>query len=191
MGFINDVRYLLNLLPSQRQSFFFSATLSGEIKALISTFTSDAVTINVKAGETSENVHQDVVRYSGKPQRLEQLHDLLIAGPAKKTLIFGETKYGVERLARELKSRGFKAEALHGGKSQGQRKRALDSFRNNGVNVLVATDVAARGIDVIDITHVINFDVPHTYDDYIHRIGRAGRAGRTGHALTFVENTAR
>ncbi len=190
MGFINDVRYLLDLLPSQRQSFFFSATLSAEVNALINTFTNDAVTVNVKAGETSENVHQDVVRYSGKPERLEQLHELLITGPAKKTLIFGETKYGVERLAKELKARGFKAEALHGGKSQGQRKRAMDSFRNNGVNVLVATDVAARGIDVVDITHVINFDVPHTYDDYIHRIGRAGRAGRTGHALTFVENIA-
>lgn len=189
MGFINDVRYLLNLLPNQRQSFFFSATLGGEVNTLIQTFTNDAVTINVKAGETSENVHQDVVRYNGKPERIEQLHELLITGPAKKVLIFGETKHGVERLARELKARGFKAEALHGGKSQGQRKRALDSFRNNGVNVLVATDVAARGIDVIDITHVINFDVPHTYDDYIHRIGRAGRAGRTGHALTFVETT--
>jgi ATP-dependent RNA helicase DeaD/ATP-dependent RNA helicase RhlE len=189
MGFINDVRYMLNLLPAQRQSFFFSATLSGEVKALINTFTQDAITVDAKVGTTSENVHQDVVRYSGKTERLEQLHDVLIAGPAKKTLIFGETKYGVERLARELKARGFKAEALHGGKSQGQRKRALDSFRNNGVNVLVATDVAARGIDVIDITHVINFDVPHTYNDYIHRIGRAGRAGRIGQALTFVENT--
>lgn len=189
MGFVNDVRYILDLLPQQRQSFFFSATLSNEINNLINTFTREAVTVNVKAGETSQNVNQDVVHYSGKPEKLEQLHDLLISRAAMKTLIFGETKYGVERLARELKARGFKAEALHGGKSQGARKRALDSFRNNGVNVLVATDVAARGIDVIDITHVINFDVPHTYDDYIHRIGRAGRAGRTGQALTFVEKT--
>ena len=189
MGFINDVRYILDRLPAQRQSFFFSATLSPEINTLIDTFTSEAVRINVKAGETSGNVNQNVVRYNGKPQKMDLLHDLLITDLPKKTLIFGETKYGVERLARELKARGFKAEALHGGKTQGARKRALDSFRNNSIDVLVATDVAARGIDVIDITHVVNFDVPHTYDDYIHRIGRTGRAGRTGQALTFVEQT--
>jgi ATP-dependent RNA helicase DeaD/ATP-dependent RNA helicase RhlE len=187
MGFINDVRYILDRLPDQRQSFFFSATMSPEINALIDTFTREAVRVNVKSGETSGNVNQDVVRYNGKPQKIDRLHDLLITGGSKKTLIFGETKYGVERLARELKARGFKAEALHGGKTQGARKRALDSFRNNSIDVLVATDVAARGIDVIDITHVVNFDIPHTYDDYIHRIGRTGRAGRTGQALTFVE----
>src|SRR3989344_3439212 len=158
MGFINDMRYLLSLLPPQRQSFFFSATLSAEVNTLINSFTREAVTVNVKASETSENVHKDVVGYNGKPERLERLHDLLITGPIKKVLIFGETKYGVERLSRELKGRGFKAEALHGGKSQGQRKRALDRFKDGYVNVLVATDVAARGIDVKDISHVINYD---------------------------------
>jgi superfamily II DNA/RNA helicase len=187
MGFINDVRFLLNKLSPNRQSFFFSATLSPEVNSLIQTFTKDPVTINVKIGETSNNVHQDVVNYSGKIQRLDKLHDILIREAVAKVLIFGETKYGVERLAKELEVRGFKASALHGGKSQGQRQRALDSFRDNRINILVATDVAARGIDVIDITHVINFDVPKTYDDYTHRIGRAGRAGKIGHALTFVE----
>ena len=103
-----------------------------------------------------------------------------------KVLIFDETKYGVERLGNELIDRGFKADALHGGKTQGQRQRALKRFRNNDVTILVATDVAARGIDVADITHVINYATPNSYDDYIHRIGRAGRAGRTGTALTFV-----
>lgn len=188
MGFINDVRFLLDKLPAQRQSFFFSATLSPQISTLIGTFTHDPITINVKAGDTSDNVHQAVINYSGKIQRLDKLHDVLIGEDVKKTLVFGETKYGVERLARELQGRGFKVEALHGGKSQGARQRALDNFRDNRINVLVATDVAARGIDVIDITHVINFDVPKTYDDYSHRIGRAGRAGRIGHALTFVES---
>ena len=190
MGFINDVRFLLNKLSPQRQSFFFSATLGPEVTSLIQSFTRDPVTINVKVSETSNNVHQDIVNYSGKIQRLDKLHDILIREAVDKVLIFGETKYGVERLAKELDTRGFKVAALHVGKSQGQRQRALDSFRDNRIKVLVATDVAARGIDVIDITHVINFDVPKTYDDYTHRIGRAGRAGRTGHALTFVEGAS-
>lgn len=187
MGFINDVRYILAKLPVNHQSFFFSATLSPEVSGLIDTFVHDPVVVNVKVGETSLNVHQGVVRYSGKVQKLNLLHDTLISQGVDKTLVFGRTKYGVERLAKELKARGFKAESLHGGKSQSQRQRALDGFRQNRVNILVATDVAARGIDVKDITHVINFDLPQTYDDYVHRIGRAGRAGRPGHALTFVE----
>ncbi len=187
MGFINDVRFLLSQLPQNRQSFFFSATLSPEVNNLIQTFTNNPVTIDVKIGETSDNVHQDVIRYTGKTERLDKMHDVLISDAAAKVLIFGETKYGVERLSKELEARGFNAAALHGGKSQGQRQRALDSFRENRINILVATDVAARGIDVIDITHVINFDVPKTYDDYTHRIGRAGRAGKIGHAITFVE----
>ncbi|MDO8591937.1 MAG: DEAD/DEAH box helicase [bacterium] len=187
MGFINDVRFLLDLLPAERQSFFFSATLSPEINTLIDGFARDPVTVNVKAGETSDNVHQDVIAYENKTQRLDLLHDILLRSDVKKTLIFCEMKYGAERLAKELVARGFNADALHGGKSQGRRKRAMDSFRDSSINILVATDVAARGIDVVDITHVINFDEPHTYTDYIHRIGRAGRAGRIGHALTFVE----
>lgn len=187
MGFINDIRFLLDRLPEIRQSYFFSATLSPEISRLIATFANEPTTINVKVGETADNVHQDIVAYSGKPERLDRLHDVLISENVHKTLIFGDTKYGVERLAKELVARGFKADSLHGGKNQGQRQRAMDGFRDNGTNILVATDVAARGIDVVDITHVINFDIPKTYDDYIHRIGRAGRAGRTGHALTFVD----
>ena len=187
MGFINDVRFLLDLLPDGRQSFFFTATLGPEVSTLIQTFAKDPVTVNVKAGETSDNVHQDVIAYENKPQRLDLLHDVLLRSDVKKTLIFCEMKYGTERLAKELVARGFSADALHGGKSQGRRGRALDSFRDSSVNILVATDVAARGIDVIDITHVINFDEPHSYNDYIHRIGRAGRAGKIGHALTFVE----
>jgi len=189
MGFLPDMRYLLDLLPDARQSFFFSATLSPEVNRLISSFTNDPVTVNVRLGETSDNVHQAVVKYAGKPERLDRLYDVLIAEGMSKALIFGDTKHGVERLARELVARGFSADALHGGKNQGQRQRALDGFRENRTNILVATDVAARGIDVVDISHVINFDVPKTYDDYIHRIGRAGRAGRTGHALTFVGST--
>ena len=104
----------------------------------------------------------------------------------RKLIIFSETQRSVEKLSKTLIERGFKADAIHGGKTQGQRQRALNRFKANEIKVLVATDVAARGIDVVDITHVINFSQPQSYEDYIHRIGRAGRAGRIGHALTFV-----
>ncbi len=187
MGFINDVRQILSNLPAVHQAFFFSATMSPEIRGLIETFAADPEVINVKQGETAQNVHQDVVYFSGKSQKMDLLHDLLISEGVTKALVFGKTKYGAERLGKELTARGFKADALHGGKSQGQRKRALDAFRASRINVLVATDVAARGIDIRDISHVINFDQPQTYDDYVHRVGRAGRAGQPGHALTFVE----
>ncbi|MBX4188959.1 DEAD/DEAH box helicase [Candidatus Saccharibacteria bacterium] len=187
MGFINDVRDILSNLPTEHQAFFFSATMSPEIRRLIETFASDPEVINVKQGETSQNVNQDVVYFSGKDNKMDVLHDLLISEDVTKALIFGKTKYGVERLGKMLKTRGFKVDSLHGGKSQGQRKRALDAFRDNSITILVATDVAARGIDVKDISHVINFDQPQSYEDYVHRIGRAGRAGKAGHALTFVE----
>src|SRR6266404_5382499 len=187
MGFINDVREILSNLPAEHQAFFFSATMSPEIRTLIETFAKNPEVINVKQGETSENVHQDIVTFSGKYEKMDRLHDLLISEEVSKALVFGKTKYGVERLGKELKARGFKVDAIHGGKNQGQRARALDSFRDNQINILVATDVAARGIDVKDISHVINYELPQTYDDYVHRIGRAGRAGQPGQALTFVE----
>ena len=190
MGFINDMRFILAKLPPKHQAFFFSATMSPEIRTLIDTFVTDEPTvIDVKVGETSENVNQDVIRYQGKTEKMDALHDILTKPEVSKALVFGKTKYGVERLSKELKVRGFKADAIHGGRTQGQRDRALTSFRDSQINILVATDVAARGIDVKDITHVINFDPPQTYDDYVHRIGRAGRAGQPGQALTFVENS--
>jgi ATP-dependent RNA helicase RhlE len=161
--------------------------MSPEVQGLIHGFSEDPVIISVKTGETSENVEQAVVSYREKGEKMDKLHDVLLSSEVKKTLIFGETKHGVEKLSKELSLRGFKADALHGGKSQGQRQRALDNFRRSHIDILVATDVAARGIDVADITHVINFDTPNTYEDYVHRIGRAGRAGRTGFAYTFVE----
>lgn len=187
MGFINDVRHILAALPQFHQAFFFSATMSPAINALIETFAEDPVVINVKSGETSQNVHQDVVNFSGTGDKIASLHDILIDPTVTKAIIFGKTKYGVERLGKELTKRGFKAASLHGGKNQGQRNRALESFRSGQMNILVATDVAARGIDVRDISHVINYDTPQTYDDYVHRIGRAGRAEAPGYALTFVE----
>ena len=183
MGFINDIRRIFNQTSSTRQAFFFSATLDAEVGRLIASFAADAVTISVKSTSAS-NINQDVVHYSSVSEKMDKLHDALLT--SQKVIIFDETKRNVEKLGKELIVRGFKVDSIHGGKNQGQRQRALKRFKDNEVNVLVATNVAARGIDVIDVTHVINYSVPQTYDDYIHRIGRAGRAGRTGHALTFV-----
>lgn len=186
MGFIKDIRMILGKLPEKRQSFFFSATLSSTIDGLIRTFTQSPVTVMAKTAETSDNVEQSVVRYNEKTDKMNKLHDLLISEEAQKTLIFCETKYGSDRLSKELVQKGFTSDAMHGNKSQGQRQRALRKFSGGEVEILVATDVAARGIDVNGITHVINYDIPHTYDDYTHRIGRTGRGNNIGHAVTFV-----
>lgn len=187
MGFINDIRFLLNGLNKDRQSLFFSATLDANLRSLIESFMRDPVMISVKSGDTSDNVHQDVIYYSGASEKTNALHDVLNKPEVEKVLIFSETKRNVEKLSNGLQQLGYKAESIHGNKSQSQRQRALNNFRDNRVNILVATDVAARGIDVSDITHVINFDIPNTYDDYTHRVGRAGRGNNTGYALTFVE----
>ncbi|HEU4914715.1 MAG TPA: DEAD/DEAH box helicase [Candidatus Saccharimonadales bacterium] len=186
MGFVNDVRTILGELQQDRQSFFFSATLDGKVADLIRTFSNDPITISVKTGNTSDNVHQDIICYETGRDKIEQLHNLLIKEEVAKVIVFDETQRSVERLNDELIARGFKADAIHGGKTQGQRMRALNRFKKNEITVLVATDVAARGIDVADITHVVNYSQPQSYEDYVHRIGRAGRAGRIGYAYTFV-----
>jgi ATP-dependent RNA helicase RhlE len=187
MGFVNDVTSILNRLAPKRQSFFFSATMDPRVQGLIRTFANDPQTVSVKSGDSSDHVNQDVVRYSGTHDKMDKLHDILIKEEVAKVIVFDETQRNVEKLSRELVERGFSADSIHGGKSQGQRKRALDGFKASNTTILVATDVAARGIDVADITHVINYSQPHSYQDYVHRIGRAGRAGRVGHALTFVQ----
>ncbi len=186
MGFIHDVKRLLGYLPPLRHTLFFSATLSKEIGALISQFLREPVTISVKTAETAESVEQDIVRVAGK-DKLTVLHDLLIQPGYEKVLIFGRTKHGVEKLSKLLVARGFKAASIHGNKTQSHRQKALDLFKKSHVQVLVATDVAARGIDVSGVSHVINYDIPSTYEDYVHRIGRTGRAGKKGKALTFVD----
>lgn len=188
MGFVHDVRSILSEVSSQRQSFFFSATVDARVSDLIRTFANDPISVSVKSGETSENIHQNVVNYVSTGDKTDKLHNILASPEAKKVLVFDETKRSVDRLSRTLVEHGFSADSIHGGKSQGQRQRALNKFKANEISILVATDVAARGIDVSDITHVINFSMPRTYDDYIHRIGRAGRAGNIGHALTFVSH---
>ncbi len=186
MGFVNDVSTILDSMALIRQSFFFSATMDTRVQNLIGTFSKDPKTVSVKSGDSSENVNQDVVRYAGTHDKMDKLHDILLKQEVDKVIVFDETQRSVEKLSNELVARGFSADAIHGGKSQGQRQRALDKFKASKTKILVATDVAARGIDVADISHVINFSQPQSYQDYVHRIGRAGRAGKIGHALTFV-----
>jgi len=188
MGFVRDIRTILDQMEEERQSLFFSATMNNEIRSLIETFTKDPVTVKIESSKASENVHQDVVRYTDGSDKFDKLKELLSKDEVSKVIIFDETQRGVERLYKSLYDHGFPVDSMHGGKSQGQRMRALKNFKNNQITFLVATDVAARGIDVADITHVVNYSIPKVYDDYVHRIGRAGRAGKTGHAFTFVQD---
>ncbi len=190
MGFIDDVRSILEQLAPERQSFFFSATLDYKVEDLIRTFSNQPVTISVSTGNTTDTVHQDIVCYESATDKIEQLHDLLNRPEVTKAIVFDDTQRAVERLSKDLQARGFKADDIHGGKTQGQRQRALDRFKKSDIKILVATDVAARGIDVADISHVINYSTPQNYETYIHRIGRAGRAGNIGNALTFVTERA-
>lgn len=186
MGFVADMRLVMNAMPKERQTLFFSATLSHEIEGLIKEFLREPVRISVKTQDTSKNVEQDVIRVERGTDKLDILHDLLNQKELTRVLIFGRTKHGVERLSQALVSKGFKAESIHGDKNHGKRQQALRMFKENNVRILVATDVAARGLDIADVSHVINYDLPATYDDYIHRIGRTGRGSKRGKALTFV-----
>ncbi len=187
MGFIRDITAILSKVNPDRQSLFFSATMEGETERLIAKFARDPVTVSTKTGVTADSVNQDVVWYRGKEDKIGKLHDLLISQGRGKAIIFDDTKHQVEKLCKELIARGFSVDRIHGNKSQAQRSRAISRLKSGEIDILVATDVAARGIDVADITHVINYSQPTTYEDYVHRIGRTGRAGKAGQAITFLE----
>lgn len=187
MGFVQDIKHILSLARKERQSLFFSATLEAGVREIAKSFLKNPVTVFVKSRATSENVNQDVVHVNGREGKVEVLHELLLKEEFRKVLVFSKTKHGAEKLAKTLYERGFKAGAIHGDLSQSQRERSLLRFREDQLRVLVATDVAARGLDIDGITHVINYDLPMTYEDYIHRIGRTGRGANIGYALTFVE----
>lgn len=187
IGFIKDIRYLVSLLPKSRQSLFFSATVDFKTQDILKSFVTDPVTVTVKQQEAAENIEQNIVKVENGYKKIDKLHDLLIQEDFSKVLIFGRTKWGIQKLTNELISRGFKASAIHGNKTQGQRQKALAQFKSSEVKILLATDVASRGLDIEDVSHVINYDAPECYDDYVHRIGRTGRAGKKGAALTFVE----
>ena len=187
IGFIHDIKFIISHLPRKRQSLFFSATIDKRTDEILKSFVTNPVTVSVKRGNTADNVDQDIIKVSDKNKKIEVLHDLLIQPDFEKVIIFGRTKWGMEKLSRALVQRGFRSAAIHGNKTQNQRQRALNDFKEDRINVLIATDVASRGIDIEDVTHVINYDAPTSYDDYVHRIGRTGRAGKKGVALTFVE----
>ncbi|MDP4001429.1 MAG: DEAD/DEAH box helicase [bacterium] len=187
MGFIKDMRTMMAAMPKERHTLFFSATITREIEGLINEFLRTPVRISVKTQDTAKNVDQDIVRVNNGKGKLQVLEDLLSQPGFNKVLIFGRTKHGVERLYNTLVTSGFKAESIHGDKNHARRQKALKSFKENHIQILIATDVAARGLDIPDVSHVINYDLPATYDDYIHRIGRTGRANKTGKALTFIE----
>ena len=186
MGFAPEIKRIMADMPKQRQSLFFSATLPPKIKELSQQFLTDPLTVRVYSGETAENIEQDIVRFS-RNTKFDKLKDLLITRDLKKVLIFSETKRDVEKLTENLTRDGFKVDSIHGDKRQSQRQKALLKFKENHVQILVATDVAARGLDIKNVTHVINYTVPQTFNDYIHRIGRTGRGNEKGFALTFIE----
>jgi superfamily II DNA/RNA helicase len=186
MGFVNDMRFVVAGMPKARQTMFFSATVSHDIEKLIGEFLREPVRISVKTQDTAKNVEQDVVRIDRGSDKATVLANLLSQKEFNKVLVFGRTKHGVEKLATLLTQKGFKAESIHGNKNHAKRQQALRLFKSGNVQVLVATDVAARGLDIADVSHVINFDIPATYDDYVHRIGRTGRGNKKGKALTFL-----
>ncbi|MDP4000404.1 MAG: DEAD/DEAH box helicase [bacterium] len=190
MGFIDDMKFLMQHLPEERQSLCFSATITPEIKKIIERIMEEPTYVSVRTHETQTHIEQSVIRVDSPAEKLEHLQRLLEDPEYSKVLIFGETKHGVQRLSDKLSKRKIPAIAIHGNKNQNQRRRALAEFKDGAARVLVATDVAARGLDIRNVSHVINYDPPKIYDDYIHRIGRTGRAGKGGNAVTFVSKRA-
>ncbi|MTI19090.1 DEAD/DEAH box helicase [Rhodobacteraceae bacterium RKSG542] len=185
LGFIHTLRELAGLLPKQRQTLLFSATMPKEISGLARKFLRDPVEVQVApAATTAEKVSQKVAHINGS-QKKSLLLDLLGDEAIESVLVFCRTKHGASKLSKIINAAGFKSEAIHGDRSQGQRQRSLDAFKRGDVKILVATDVAARGIDISGISHVINYDMPNVPENYVHRIGRTARAGREGSAITF------
>ncbi|TCS38383.1 superfamily II DNA/RNA helicase [Paucimonas lemoignei] len=186
MGFLPDLQRIINLLPKQRQNLMFSATFSPEIKKLANSFLSSPVTIEVaRSNATNENVTQILYKVEEESKRRAVAHIIRERG-LKQVIVFSNTKIGASRLARELEKQGLKASAIHGDKSQAERMAALESFKKGDVEILVATDVAARGLDIAELPCVINYDLPYNAEDYVHRIGRTGRAGASGDAISLV-----
>lgn len=185
MGFIHDMKSILKDVPQNAQTLFFSATMSKNIEVLVKDFLNDPLTVSVRKKEITNSISQDVVRYEHH-HKFDLLATLLNKPEFTRVIVFGAMKHSVEKLGQELVKAGITADSIHGNKSHGQRQRALSRFKSGDIKVLVATDVAARGIHVDDVSHVINYDLPGTYEDYVHRIGRTGRGERLGAAITFV-----
>jgi superfamily II DNA/RNA helicase len=186
MGFIEPITEILGKINSDRQSLFFSATMPIKIRELIKKFMKSPVTVEIASRDHVTSIDQDVVKVSSETEKFPELKRILLQPGFDKVLIFSETKRQVDKLTKALVADGYKAESIHGDKRQSQRRKALSMFDDNKVKILVATDVAARGLDIKNITHVINYTAPKTTEDYTHRIGRTGRGSNKGTALTFV-----
>lgn len=185
MGFINDIKRIIPKLPSKRQTLFFSATAAPEIMKLANTLLSNPVHITVTPVSSTTPLVEQSVYYVAKENKRSLLNHVLKNERIDHALVFTRTKRGADRVAKELNRSGISSEAIHGNKSQGARERALKGFKNRSIRVLVATDIASRGIDVDKLSHVINYEIPEQAETYVHRIGRTGRAGATGKALSF------
>jgi ATP-dependent RNA helicase RhlE len=191
MGFIKDVRKLVSYLPKQRLSLLFSATMPGEVAHLCAEVLTNPLRIEVTPKTITVEIIEQSVYHVATQDKRGLLHKLLQDAAMKRVIVFTRTKHGANKVADQLGKNGFKADAIHGNKSQNARQRALESFREGKVRVLVATDIAARGIDIDDITHVVNFDLPNEPESYVHRIGRTARAGAGGTAIAFCDASER
>ena len=187
MGFIHDIRRILALMPKQRQSMLFSATFSDEVRALAASLLESPASVDVAPRNTACDLVQQTVHLVEKDQKRDALSHLIRTNAWQQVLVFTRTKHGANRLAEKLEADGIAAAAIHGNKSQSARTRALAQFKKGEVPVLVATDIAARGLDIEELPHVVNFELPHVAEDYIHRIGRTGRAGSSGAAVSLVD----
>jgi ATP-dependent RNA helicase RhlE len=188
MGFVHDVKRIISAMQQRQQTMLFSATMDKTQGALINSILTNPLTMKVSQGNTAgDNIDQDIIRIANGDDKFKVLLNMVSDEAFEKVLLFEETKHKASRLCKKLNSSGISSDQIHGNKSQNARQKALKAFKQSDIKVLVATDVAARGIDVTDITHVINYQIPMTFDSYIHRIGRTGRAGKTGQAYTFVD----
>jgi ATP-dependent RNA helicase RhlE len=185
MGFIHDIRKVIKLLPSQRQSLFFSATMPQNIQELADTILIDPITVEVERRSSAAETVDQRVYFVRQAEKKHLLVDVLTQPDVSSALVFTRTKYGADKLVRHLRKQGVRAEAIHGNKSQPQREKAMKAFKRGDLGVLVATDIAARGIDVDELSHVVNFEIPNIPETYVHRIGRTGRAGAQGIAISF------
>lgn len=188
MGFVHDVKRIINILPAKRQSLFFSATMPPEIVKLASTILIDPASVSVTPVSSTADTINQFLYYVDKKDKNALLLEILKDPKIETALVFTRTKHGADKVVKVLSAKGIKAEAIHGNKAQNARQRALTNFKSKETRVLVATDIAARGIDVDELAHVINYEIPNIPETYVHRIGRTGRAGANGTAYSFCEN---
>jgi len=186
MGFVADMQYLINQMAPVRQSLFFSATITPAVERIMKDFVQEYTKVSAKTPNSPVNIEQIIIELSRSDDKVQKLKEVLDEFEVKKALVFVRTKWSAQRLGDQLYQDGYQADSIHGDKRQSQRQKIMQNFKSGSIAVLVATDVAARGLDINELSHVINFDLPETNDDYTHRIGRVGRAGKKGAAISFV-----